>query len=252
MIVFSKKKLALGSFFAVFTVLVLLGAKTSMQLHAATIADNSSIKRGEAVVFLVKNLDLKDKKKTFLSSCHTNIAECIFAFAARSNYDFIKTEPLILYPDVFPAYRYYEEINIASLLDIVTGYWGEENSPFRPEESLSQIEALKIVFIGTEIFPWKEKFELENEKNNISVTNSESRNFSEEINSKIDPLNSAQWWYFRYINFAVQNNLINLDNFEPNQSITEEEFRDLLIKAADYQQSYGEKTIKKTDTSGNS
>ena len=181
---------------------------------------DKAISRGKAVDIIVSTLGLEEKKQPFLKYCYKSLEECIFAFSARSDYDGISIKPLILYPDVFPAHPYYKSINTASLLNLVSGYFYEPTSPFKPEENLTRIQALKIILGATDMVKWKEKFELsENEKRQ---------------NLPFKDLD--EWWYGRYVEAAYKAGIIEKsDSFRPNEAITDTELEELLVKTIDFQ-----------------
>lgn len=207
--------------------------------QAAFAADYLS--RGEATDLVVKYFKLEQKNKDFLTNCKQNPAECLFVFSARTNFDEFRFDPEILYPDVYPAYKYYKSINIASKLDIVSGYFSEETSPFRPEQKIKKIEALKLAFGASGILDWKEKFELDG--NWLSF-------------------GGDKWWYGRYIAEALQKGvLVSMENESADENISKEEFLKILEKTntiiannndKSSQLDNGRQSDQKANTSGNS
>lgn len=168
------------------------------------------LSRGEATDLVVKYFKLEQKNKDFLADCKQNPGECLFTFSARTNFDEFRLDPEILYPDVYPAYKYYKSINIASKLDIVSGYFSEETSPFRPEQKIKKIEALKLAFGASGILDWKEKFELDG--NWLSF-------------------GGDKWWYGRYIAEALQKGvLVTMEKESADENISKEDFLKILEK----------------------
>lgn len=192
---------------------------------AKTFDNSDFLTRGQTIDTIVNYFDLKRKNADFLEKCHQDIDFCIFAFGAKSGYDDIRINPLILYPDVFPAHPYYESINLATKLDLVQGYIHEENSPFKPQQQITRIEALKVILGASGAINWKEKFEIEEllqelqfEYNKISTKPIQ------------DILKSPDlWWKTRYIVFGYQNDVISMKNdFDPDSKITEKMLYQLL------------------------
>lgn len=183
-----------------------------------TAQETSGLSRGEATDLTVKYLNLEKNNQRFLTECQEDIGLCLFTFSTRTNFP-IRLDPLILYPDVYPAYRYYKSINMASELDLVRGYFEEENSPFRPEQPITRVEALKLALGATNVMDWKEKFEL-------AKTDQPTKNWL------VFNLDSQRWWYGRYLAAAESNGFwqhVSVDQAEQGMSKTE--FLNLLENA---------------------
>lgn len=214
------------------------------------LSTSDSLSRGEAVDMVVKQLDLPRKHKNFLRECDEDLEACFFTFSTRTNFDEMRLKPLILYPDVYPAYRYYQSINLATKLDLVRGYFEENDSPFRPEQPITQIEALKLVMGASNILSWKEKFELTGED-------------SEQTWLKLS-WEGGEWWYGRYLMAAVENGFWqSISEKSVEDTVSKEEFLKLLENANrivasgqttslvdNMADTYGQ-TIQKADASGN-
>lgn len=182
--------------------------------------------RGEAVYQIVTNFKLTEKDGKFLDICLKSPDECFFVFSDRSDYDGIRFAPLILYPDVFPAYQYYAEINTASALGLVHGYSEEDQSPFHPMEAMTRIQALKVVMAAANLLQWKEKFELMGDSGGPEY---------ELPFDDIDLSNPDNWWFGRYLAFALENGIIVPNNsFRPNDGITDGELSKMISRAVDY------------------
>ena len=209
------KKIGFLSFLSVNSLLVALGLGANM----AIAEDNPimGISRGEAIDLTVKSLDLEKKNQDFLNECDRDLEACTFAFSSRSNFAEINLNPLIFYPDVYPAYRYYESINLATKLELVRGYFEEGNSPFKPEQLITEVEALKLVMGASKVMNWKEKFELSAEDSNSWI----KFNWS-----------GQQWWYGRYLLAAVEKGFWQGNTDRPAEgNLSREEFLKLLENA---------------------
>lgn len=193
--------------------------------------EDNYISRGEVIRKTLDKLKLKTAKEDFLNSCKKYPQYCLFNFVAVSTYENLDLGPrMILYPDVQPHNKYYEDINVATMLGIVNGYTGEQGTPFRPEDSVTRIQALKIVLTAAELVPYKYRFEL------ISILGS----YQNLVNQKsffddVDPRISYMWWYPRYVNFAVEKGIVDDGKyFRPDDYITMGEFEDLLTRTVSY------------------
>ena len=182
------------------------------------------ISRGEAVSRIVRFFDLGNREKSFLNDCKGHMEECFFVFGTMSHFDDITYNPLILYPDVSIAYLYYDDINIATMLGLVHGYLEEKNSPFYPRAVTTRIQALKVIFGAAQLLPWKEKFELMAQlggENNLKKQKSVFRDLNAD--------NEHMWWYFRYLDFALDAGIItNESYFRPDEPVSETEFEYFL------------------------
>ncbi|HRY91178.1 MAG TPA: S-layer homology domain-containing protein [Candidatus Gracilibacteria bacterium] len=195
------------------------------------------INRGEAVHQIVSSLDLAEKEVRFVKDCWAHLEECFFAFSARSDFDGIMFSPLILYPDVFPAHPYYRDINLASMLGIVQGYLNFDKSPFKPQDNVTRIQALKMVLIGTDLMPWKEKFELAEGE------------MAPKLVAAADELSSEEkWWYARYLNFALDAGIISEADYAlPDAQISASQMTAMIGKAKAYLNKLGATTNARTN-----
>lgn len=180
----------------------------------------NNLSRGEAVDLAVKYFDLEKANTKFLRECDSDVDSCLFTFTARTNFDELQTKPLILYPDVYPAYRYYKAINIASKLDLVRGYFEEDQSPFRPEQPITKAEALKLILGSSGALNWKEKFEL----------NADDQQLENQAKSML--VGMTDWWYGRYIGTAWKKGMFSQeDKVNADASISKNEFMVLMEKS---------------------
>lgn len=182
--------------------------------------DFNNLSRGEAVDLAVKYFDLEKTNSKFLRECNNDLDACLFTFAARTNFDDLRIKPLILYPDVYPAYRYYRAINVASKLDLVRGYFEEDQSPFRPEQAITKAEALKLILGASGALNWKEKFEL----------NADDQQLENQAKSML--VGMTDWWYGRYIGTAWKKGMFGQeDKVDADASISKNEFMILMEKS---------------------
>lgn len=190
-------------------------AEKPVQEWGSTARRNAYLSRGEATKLVVDYFQLEKKNAKYLAGCETRPEECLFSFSAMTNFHGLKTDPVVLYPDVGPAYRYYQAINTATLLDLVRGYYTEDESPFRPLQPISKVETLKLVLGASGLMGWKEKFEL--------------KLLEQQPNWLTASLGQNNWWYARYIAGATDNGLItSAENFMPEDRISKKEFLQLL------------------------
>ena len=213
----------------------------------STIRRNTYLSRGEATDLVVKYFQLEQKNAKFLNECEAVPDECLFAFSAMTNFHGFKPDPAVLYPDVAPVYKYYKAINIATKLDLVRGYYAEEESPYRPLQPINRIEALKLVLGSSGLMNWKEKFEL--------------KLMEQKPNWLLAGLNDNAWWYARYIAGAADKGIIaSTDKFVPEDAISRKEFL-LLMESTNKIVAKGQETssvdrygqvYQEANTSGNS
>lgn len=180
------------------------------------------LSRGEATDAVVKFFDLELQNQKFLAECDAQPDLCLFAFVSRTNFSDLLLDPIILYPDVFPAYKYYKSINIATKLDLVRGYFDVDNSPYKPEQKITKIETLKLIFGASGLAKWKDKFEFDLDKSGQQ----EKQNWVV-ANDWV----SDKWWYARYLFLAISNGVINKDDyFLPNADISKVELINIMEK----------------------
>ncbi len=189
------------------------------------------IKRGEMIALIIDEFQIKNQKREYIENCLNYRDFCFFDFITRSKFDEISLSPeLILYPDNPPNYKYYEEINIATMLGIVNGFVDEPNSPFMPESEISRIQALKVLLGASELVDFKYKFELESLFGSFEAIFKQSSYFKD-INTAIHYM----WWYPRYVNFAYEKGLVEKnENFRPDDFITFSELSDMIDNTKKY------------------
>ncbi|MFA6992684.1 MAG: hypothetical protein WC269_05430, partial [Candidatus Gracilibacteria bacterium] len=119
------------------------------------------VSRGELVSMVFEKFNLTERKKDYFDDCKKHLEFCLFNFITVSTFDNLKLSPdLILYPDVLPISKYYNNINFGTMLGLLNGYSAEIDSPFHPERNVSRIQALKIIFGAADLVSPKYKFEL--------------------------------------------------------------------------------------------
>lgn len=193
----------------------------------------SSISRGEVISKVVRTFDLAHTKQAFLTSCDAHLEDCFFVFSTMSRFNNISLKPLILYPDVSPAYRYYEDINVASKLGIIHGYLGEKNSPLHPRQAMERMEALKVILEAAQLIQWKDRFELVAELGSEQAVKGQQTVFKD-----IDATQEGMWWHPRYLNAAIKEGIISPANyFRPHDLISKEEFYAMLNLAHSHENS---------------
>lgn len=192
---------------------------------------NQELSRGELITMAIKSFNLKEKKAAYIQNCYSYIDFCLFNFMAMSSFNGIDLgDQMLLYPDVNPGDEYYEDINLATILGLINGYLNEPESPFKPYEPVTRIQALKIVLGAADLVPSKYKFELVAMLGSYLNLISQSSVFGD-IDSKI----SHMWWYPRYVNFAVEHGIVDEgDYFRPDDKITPEELSDMINRTLDY------------------
>lgn len=189
------------------------------------------VSRGEFVKIVLESFGVKENKAEVIENCYEYRDFCLFNFMSMSFFDGITLEPdIILYPDVSKDNLYYEDITAATILGLVNGYINEVDSPFRPNDPISRIGALKVIFGAADLVPPKYQFELVAMLGAENSLTSQKSYFSD-VDSKI----SYMWWYPRYVNFAVENDIVDEgEYFRPNDNISIEELDDIINKTLEF------------------
>jgi hypothetical protein len=177
----------------------------------------NEVTRAELIKIVFDSFNLRNARSDFFESCYEHKEFCLFNFSVMSSFNDFSLEPeMILYPDVQPEHPYYDYINEATMLGIINGYLGHKNSPFLPDYRITRIQALKVILSATNLVPHKYKFELIEKFENPSALSNQSSYFSD-INPRVD----SMWWMPRYVNFAVENGIIEEDEyFMPNEPVS--------------------------------
>ncbi|MFA6306132.1 MAG: S-layer homology domain-containing protein, partial [Candidatus Gracilibacteria bacterium] len=203
------------------------GESFGVKKPVSALDNERTVSRGEAIKMIVDRFDLKDRQEEDIQKCLDHREFCLFNFMAMSSFDGIELEPdLVLYPDVGKNDPYYDEINTATMLGIISGYLSDKNSPFKPDETISRVDALKVVLTATELVESKYRFELVKELGGSDKLYGQTSYFVD-INPKI----SYMWWYPRYVNFAVDNGIVDrYEYFRPDEPITMKELDDMIVR----------------------
>lgn len=198
------------------------GAKTDVAENGAT--SSQYITRGGFIKDVVEKFNIKDSRGDYIQNCYDFKEFCFYLFMGQSSYSGIRLQPeLILYPDVPPVSPYYEAVNIATMLGIVSGFSGERNNPFKPGAYITRMQALKIILSINQLVKPLQKFELAGLLTNSDLSGQES------YFTDIDPKIPSMWWYPRYANYAYENQLVNRNRpFRPDDNITKDEAATLI------------------------
>lgn len=195
------------------------------EARAVLRGEDSKVTRGELVDVVLGSLKIKKSRSDEIANCHAHLDFCLFNFMAMSSYSDIKLEPdIVLYPDVPADHLYADAINTATMLEIVNGYMSDTSSPFHPDKTVSRIEALKVVLGAADLVEPKHKFEM------IEILGSykallNQPSYFDDVDSRI----AQMWWYPRYTNFAVDQGIIDReDYFRPHDNVTAEELLDMV------------------------
>lgn len=183
------------------------------------------VTRGEFLKSVFTKFNLAEKKKNVLSDCKKHIDFCLFNFSTISTFQKMEFYPdLVLYPDIYPINPYHEYVNMGTMLGFLTGFTGEENTPFHVERHISRIQALKIILGAADLVQPRYKFEL------VAMLGSLQKLIEQEsFFIDIDPKISFMWWYPRYANYAYENDLVDhVYFFRPDENITAGELDDIL------------------------
>ena len=191
-------------------------------------SDEIGLSRGEIVRFMNEKFGLALVYKDLLSSCYSSPKSCLSIFLMNTNYDDVKVDngDLQLYPDVGKDNYYYDDINVATFLGIVQGYYQDRHSPFRPSRHITRMEAVKIMLGATKLVDWMYYDELASSIGGVENFSRLKTPFSD-----VTPSKDIMWWYPRYLNVACKVNMIDCEEdskFRPDEFITKDEFYDML------------------------
>lgn len=216
------------------------GAPFGSTVQITEVSDNL-LTRGDFLKTVIEKFKLKEKKSTEIEKCLQYKKFCFFNFMTMSVYNDIKLDPeLVLYPDIVPGSRYYDNVIVGTILGLVNGYMNEKDSPFRPERPISRIQALKVILTANDFVEPKYRFELIKDLGTYEDLAKQNTYFKD-----VDPKISEMWWYPRYLNFAVDNNIVSKnDYFRPDDNITKVEMDSLINKTLDYLNKVGKENEK--------
>lgn len=227
-------------------VVILLGDGTPFGTEKQVFdSEDEYVTRGEFISVVVERFNLKGEKSEYLNKCYEHIDFCLFNFMAMSSYE-VQLEPeVVLYPDMPLDHEYYEEVTIGTMLGLINGYLSDETSPFFPDNPISRIQALKIVLGAADAVPPKYRFELVDILGSIDQLRSQFSYFTD-----VDANISYMWWYPRYANFAVENDILDKGEvFRPDETITKSELDDIIERTIIYK-NFKNEEIKSSGNSG--
>lgn len=225
-------------------VVVLLGDGNPFGNEKQTFdSDDEFVTRGEFISIIVDRFNLKKEKNEYIDSCYDHIDFCLFNFVAMSSYTIQLDPEVVLYPDIPLDHEYYKDVTIGTMLGLINGYLNDDTSPFRPDNPISRIQALKIVLGAADAVPPKYRFELVDILGSIDQLRSQYSYFTD-----VDANISHMWWYPRYANFAVENQIVDSGElFRPDETITKLELDDIIRRTLIYKNS----TDEEVESSGN-
>lgn len=199
---------------------------------ATQVGDELVATRAETAQLFYDSLNIAELKKDTLKRCKSDLDNCTALFRTYSNFNGINLNPnnLQLYPDLKPSDPAAKAINDLTLTGTLTGYYGEPNSPFKPNTAIRRIELLaiaeKIVDLTPNLYRPELAAILGGEKN-IKKQHS--------ICKDINPSKDEQWWYPRYANNAAKRGLItDVSACKPQYFATDAEVREVVQKLKAY------------------
>jgi hypothetical protein len=217
------------------------------------ISPELSVTRGEILEYALYEFDVIENKKALVDACVADLENCLSIFVQYTKYEDVKidkkAQKLVsllekilskayaqelkklydlgatqLYPDVPPDLKHSYAINIATFLSIIHGYYQEPQSPFKPYQVVTRIEALKILLGTTDMVEWYYYDELETILGGADAIALQVTPFS-------DVFPKTMWWYPRYINNACKIKMIDCtagSKFRPDDYITDAELEGMI------------------------
>jgi len=214
---------------------------------AAKLPDELIVSRAEAVTAVINKFKITKLKFDKLNRCEKNIAQCLLIFKNQSKFNKITTDLKYrqLFPDVPKKYKFSKAINTGVLDGIVTGYYGDKNSPFKPDRAITRVEAIAMALRGIDMVPnlyYDELSAILGGKEKIKSQKSKCSDVNPKINS--------QWWYSRYLNKAIEIGIIDKGKCRPEQFLSEQELVEILNKLEKYieENNYTTKFEKDSDS----
>ncbi|MBI5152468.1 FG-GAP repeat protein [Candidatus Peregrinibacteria bacterium] len=174
-----------------------------------TPAADESLTRAQFVYGIIQGFNLDAKNKEFLRQCRANPEFCLHDFAKETQFHRMKYSPkVLLYPDVSEENFFYEQITDAASLGIMKGFMEAKESPFKPDEHITRIHALRVILEAAKMIEWKSYAELKKELNGDKAVQNQLTPFSD-----ISAETSDMWWYPRYVNYAYLSGIISDKEF---------------------------------------
>jgi len=193
-------------------------------LHEAAEEPIAGCTRSDVTDEILKKFEVKKNYQKLDAACRADINNCMLPFMLHSNYSDIDIAKGNYYPDVlmqdeavsplmagetFVTKAIKDAINFGTRIGMVNGYYGETNSPFRPNANMSRIEIIKLLNWATLGQKWTyedEYYALIGGEENLS-------------NVKTYAPDIKEWWHIRYHNAACEAGIIDCNEtvaFEPN------------------------------------
>lgn len=190
-----------------------------------TPAADESLTRAQFVYGIIQGFNLDTKNKEFLRQCEANPEFCLHDFAKETGFRGIKYSPkVILYPDVSEENFFYEQITQAASLGIMKGFMEAKESPFKPDEYITRIHALRVILEASGMIEWKSYAELKKELGGDKAVQNQLTPFSD-----ISAKTSDMWWYPRYVNYAYLSSIISdKEIFRPLDPIKQVELEEWI------------------------
>jgi len=189
------------------------------------------VKRGDVVNRVVSEFGIKDSRKDYIENCYDYREFCFFLFSGQTSFNGFTLEPdIILYPDIPKTSPYYESVTIATMLGLVSGYADEPSTPFKPDDYITRIQALRIILAANQLVKPLYKFELVQILGSIDKISAQYSYFDD-----VDPSIPSMWWYPRFTNFAFENGIVAVvKNFRPDEFITQSELDSMLQNTIEF------------------
>jgi hypothetical protein len=240
------------------------------------------VSRGEILTGVMQEFDIEQNNKDLLQACSNNLEGCLSIFRSVSTYDGIRLASndifqtlgntkkvarvlgfntsvanaanllelgnMQLFPDVPPELPSAYAINIATMLGFVQGYYEDTGSPFKPDQAISRIEAIKVLLGVTELQKWLYYDELEASLGGVEAVKAQQTPFAD-----IKPTRDAMWWYPAYLNKACETGMIDCTpgtNFKPDDWITDAELSGMMVKLRQYLKDSNFTTDENADPDG--
>jgi hypothetical protein len=165
------------------------------------------VTRGEFIDEVVTRLNIKKTKKNEIEECKKYLEFCLFNFTNTSSYKDLNLEDMRLYPDVEQSKSYYDSVVTSTLLGWVNGFTHQKQTPFLPDKKITNIEALKILLIASEM---------------------SDDNFLSDLNNT-ERFSNSKWWYDYYLETAKEHKIID-DNFDPDAILTWRKLESMIEK----------------------
>ena len=110
------------------------------------------------------------------------------------------------------------------MLGLVSGYVDEPSTPFKPDDYITRIQALRIILSANQLVKPLYKFELIQLLGDSSKISAQYSSYKD-----INPSIPGMWWYPRFTNFAYENKLAGSSQyFRPDDYITKDEFDSMM------------------------